>query len=115
MRGTDQCFSMEPRGIELICEDTKKIRKAIGRPDKVLLPEEECGFRYKQGRAIHVVKDIRAGEILSVDNIGLKAPAEGPPPYEFGKYLGKIAVCDLSTTDTLSPEAAQDVRPMGDL
>jgi hypothetical protein len=53
--------------------------------------------------------------VLGLDNIGLKAPAEGPPPYEFGKYIGKIAVCDLSTSDVLGPDAVQDGTPMGDL
>lgn len=113
--GTDHGFSFEPQGLRKLCEDTKRIPVMRGSSFKKPTEKEKAGFVYKQGRAIHAIKPIRTGEVLGLDNIGLKAPAEGPAPYEFTRYMGKIAVCDLSTSDTLSPEAVEPIRPMGDL
>lgn len=113
--GTDHGFSFEPGGLRRLVEDARRIPIMRGATHKVVNDKERSGFVFKQGRAIHPLRPIRQGEVLGLDNVGLKAPAEGPPPYEFGRYLGKIAVCDLSTTDVLTPEMVQDVRPMGDL
>ena len=113
--GTDHGFSFEPGGLRRLVEDSRRIPVMRGATHKVVNDKERSGFVFKQGRAIHPLRPIRQGEVLGLDNVGLKAPAEGPPPYEFGRYLGKIAVCDLSTTDVLTPEMVQDVRPMGDL
>ena len=54
------------------------------------------------GKAIHPIRPIHTGEKLTVENIALKAPAVGIPPYEWDNVLGKIAICSLSTEDTLT-------------
>jgi len=113
--GTDHGFSFEPGGLRRLVEDAKRIPVMRGCSHKVTSSKERSGFVFKQGRAVHVTRPIAAGEKLGFDNIGLKAPADGPPPYELGRYVGKIAVCDLSTSDVLSPEVVQDGPAMGDL
>lgn len=113
--GTDHGFSFEPSGLRRLVEDARRIPIMRGATQKAVSDKERCGFVWKQGRAVHVTKPIPAGEKLGLDNLGLKAPAEGPPPYEFGRYIGRIAVCDLSTADVLTPEAVKDAGPMGDL
>ena len=108
--GTDHGFSFEPGGLRRLVEDSRRIPVMRGQAYKVTSDKERGGFVFKQGRAVHVTRPVAAGETLGIDNIALKAPAEGPPPYEFGRYLGKIAVCDLSTSDVLGPDAVQDGR-----
>lgn len=100
-KGTDHAFSLEPRGLAQLCEDINRIPVFDGEYGPGGVQKEDVGFIHKMGKAVHVVKPIRAGEKLTVNNVALKAPAQGIPPYEFDNVLGKIAICDLSTSGTL--------------
>lgn len=101
-KGTDHAFSLEPAGLAKLCEDIVRIHVWDGEYGPGGVPKEDDGFIRKMGKAVHVVKPIQAGEKLTVENIALKAPAVGIPPYEWENTLGKIAVCSLSTEDTLT-------------
>ena len=100
--GSDHGFSLEPQALRKVCYDLKRIPVMLGDGIKKVLPEELKGFVWKFGKAIHPVKAIRKGEILTPDNIAIKAPAYGLPPDRWDATIGKIAICDISTADTLS-------------
>lgn len=101
-KGTDHAFSLEPAGLARLCEDIKRIPVWDGEYGPGGVEKEDKGFIRKMGKAIHPIKPICAGERLTVQNIALKAPAVGVPPYEWDNVLGKIAICSLSTEDTLT-------------
>lgn len=111
-KGTDNAFSFEPAGLAKLIQDLKRIPTMLGGHEKKLLPSEENGFIYKMGKALHPIKPINAGELLTVDNVGLRAPANGPPPEEMWDYIGKSAVMSISTADTLRPEMVESVVVM---
>jgi len=102
--GTDHAFSFEPRGFERVCEDLKRINAMLGDGVKRLLDREKGGFTYKFGKAVHIVRPVEAGQPLRREDVSLKAPASGLPPWELEGVIGKIAVCDLSTADILGWE-----------
>ena len=101
-KGTDHAFSLEPAGLARLCEDIKRIPVWDGEYGPGGVEKEDKGFIRKMGKAIHVVKPVQTGEKLTVENIALKAPAVGLPPYEWDNVVGKIAICSLSTEDTLT-------------
>lgn len=111
-KGTDNAFSFEPAGLAKLIQDLKRIPVMLGGHDKKLLPSEEKGFIYKMGKAVHPIKPIQAGEMLTLDNVALRAPADGPPPADLNNYLGKAAVMNISTSDTLRPEMVELITVM---
>ncbi len=108
--GTDHGFSLEPQGLRKLVEDTRRISNMRGSSFKLPLDKERKGFVFKQGRAVHPAKTIKAGEVLGIDNLCLKAPADGPEPYQLGEYIGRVAVCDISTADVLRPDMIQPIN-----
>ena len=101
-KGTDHAFSLEPAGLAKLCEDVRRISVWDGEYGPGGIPKEDDGFIRKMGKAVHVLKPIQAGEVLNTDNVGLKAPAEGLPPFELDNVIGKIAICPMSTSDELT-------------
>lgn len=75
----------------------------MGSPEKRFLSCEEKGI-FKMGKGIHIAKPIPSGKVITPDDIAIKSPAEGLPPYEIDKVIGKITIHNLSTSDTLTWE-----------
>ena len=101
-KGTDHSYSLEPRALETLCEDLKRIQQSIGSGEKIVLKEETAAIQ-KMGKSIWPIKPIKQGEKLSInDNIALKTPAsDGLKPYELSNINNKIAIHDLSTANSL--------------
>ncbi len=102
--GTDHAFSLEPAALRKACFDLRRIPIMLGNGIKKVLPEEEKGFVWKFGKAIHPIRSIRKGELFTFDNIAIKAPADGLSPNKINDILGKIAICDISTNDILTED-----------
>jgi sialic acid synthase len=103
MNGPDHALSLEPHELQEMIHEMARIKAAMGNPEKVFLPCEEKGI-YKMGKAIHVARSIPQGKVIEIDDIAIKSPADGLPPYEINKVIGKVTIHDLSTTDTLTWE-----------
>jgi N-acetylneuraminate synthase/sialic acid synthase len=101
-RGTDHGFSLEPHGLAKLCEDLKRIKTRLGRRERTVLEAESTGFIRKMGKAVHVNRPIHAGKVIEPEDIVIKSPADGLPPYE--DVIGKISIHDLSTADFLTWE-----------
>ena len=106
-RGTDHGFSMEPRGLETICQDLKRIRVMLGSGDKHVMPQERNGFIRKMGKSVYVVQQMMAGEVLDRGVLCVKSPAGGLPPSELDEIVGKRLLNDFSTGIALKRE---DIR-----
>jgi|WetSurMetagenome_2_1015567.scaffolds.fasta_scaffold10024_3 sialic acid synthase len=103
-RGTDHGFSIEPHGLEMLCNDLKRVKTLLGNGDKVINPSESKGFVYKFGKAVHAARYIPAGKVIEVDDLAIKAPADGLPPGEFDNLIGRVSINDLSTESIFSWE-----------
>lgn len=106
-RGTDHGFSMEPRGLETICQDLKRIGIMLGKGEKEVLPREKDGFIRKMGKSVYVNRQMMAGETLDRSVLCVKSPAGGLKPSEFDEIVGKTLLNDLSTGVALQKE---DIR-----
>lgn len=104
MSGSDHGFSLEPQALRKVCYDLKRIPVMLGDGEKKVLPEEQKGFVWKFGKAIHPVKRIKEGQVLTTENIAIKAPADGLPPSRYNDIIGKVAICDISTGDVLTED-----------
>ncbi len=96
-RGTDHGFSMEPRGLETICQDLPRVRVMLGSGEKQPLEEEKTGFVAKMGKGIYLNRPKKAGEVVKIADICIKSPANGLKPSEIGEIEGKALINDVST------------------
>jgi N-acetylneuraminate synthase/sialic acid synthase len=56
------------------------------------------------GKSLVVARDLPAGHVLAKDDIVMKSPGGGIPPYELDNILGRITLKALYEDDFLSLE-----------
>lgn len=103
MPGPDHALSLEPHELQEMVHELSRAQAAMGEPEKRFLPCEEKGI-FKMGKGVHLTRTVKAGERLTVNELAIKSPAEGLPPYEIDRVIGKTLIHDLSTADTLTWE-----------
>ena len=115
LRGTDHRFSLEPQGLTKMVRDLKRARVALGDGTKRMYPSESAPIM-KMGKKLVAAGDFPAGHVLRREDIALKSPGDGVPPYELERFVGRPlrhpVVKDLALTfelleDELVAEAVE--------
>jgi sialic acid synthase len=88
MRGTDHAFSLEPQGLAKLIRDLQRARLAVGDGEKRVL-ECEKGALFKMGKKLVAARDLAEGHVLTREDVAIKSPSDGLPPYELGNVLGR--------------------------
>ena len=91
--GPDGAFSMEPDEFKKMVDEIRIVEKALGRVTYKLTDKQEKSR--EEGRSLFVVKDIKAGEIFTEENIRSIRPAFGLAPMYYEDVLGKKAHTDI--------------------
>ena len=87
-KGTDHAFSLEPIGMRKMVRDLQRARVAVGDGSKKCYASE-TGAGIKMGKKIVAARDLPEGTVISADDLLLKSPGDGLPPYEMGKVIGR--------------------------
>jgi N-acetylneuraminate synthase/sialic acid synthase len=103
MKGTDHAFSLEPVGLRKMVRDLERTYKALGDGQKKIYESEKAPI-IKMGKSLVVARDLPAGHVLAKDDIVMKSPGGGIPPYELDNILGRITLKALYQDDFLSLE-----------
>jgi len=91
--GVDAAFSLEPAELRALVTESERAWKAVGRVRYGPAPSDE---RHRSSRrSLYVVRDIRAGELLTPANVRIIRPGRGLPPKYIDQVLGRRARCDL--------------------
>lgn len=100
--GPDGAFSMEPEEFREMVTNIRIVEKALGVSEYRLTEKQE---RERHGsRSLFVVKDIKAGEKLTSDNVRSIRPHDGLHTMYYEEILGKTASCDIEMGTPLSWE-----------
>jgi pseudaminic acid synthase len=91
--GVDSAFSLEPEELKSLVVETERAFLSLGKIQTKILPAEEKSLQFK--RSIYVSKDVKAGEILSTENLRIIRPANGLAPKYWDEVVGKTAKEDL--------------------
>ena len=90
----DAAFSLESDEFRRMVEAVRTTEQALGTVSYGPSPKEAESLKFR--RSLFVVEDIAEGEALTTANIRSIRPADGMPPKEFHKVLGRKAKCALS-------------------
>ena len=85
--GADSAFSMEPSEFQNLVSEGKDAFQALGDKNWTIQDSEKESRRLR--RSLYIVKDIKAGEILTAENIRAIRPGEGCSPKYYDQLLGK--------------------------
>lgn len=97
--GPDSSFSMEPKEFKQMVEDVQMAAKAVGNVAYQVSEEEKSNYAVR--KSIFVSKDVKAGEILTPENIRVIRPGYGLSPKFYEEVLGRKAIRDLSFGEPL--------------
>jgi len=103
MKGTDHAFSLEPVGLRKMVRDLQRTHKALGNGCKKIYESEKAPI-VKMGKSLVVARDLPMGQVLGPDDIVMKSPGGGIPPYELEKVIGRVTLRALHEDDFLSFE-----------
>lgn len=87
--GPDVAFSLEPAEFRMMVEGVRTAEKALGAPRYAPTPAEAKSRPFR--RSLFVVKEMEKGELFTRDNVRSIRPANGLPPRELPKVLGRRA------------------------
>jgi pseudaminic acid synthase len=98
--GVDAEFSLEPAELAALVRETHSGWLALGSPRIGPRPSEAEGLRFR--RSLYVVRDVKAGEPVSPENVRSIRPAGGLLPDDFSKVVGRSFKRDLPLGTPLS-------------
>lgn len=87
--GPDDSFSLEPKELAALCRDTKMAWQALGKVNYTLTEAEKGNAQFR--RSLYAVRDIKAGEAITMENVKSIRPGYGLAPKHLNTILGKIA------------------------
>ncbi len=100
-KGTDHKFSLEPEGLRKQIRDLRRIDISLGNGSREVY-DFEIEAKKKMGKGIYAAKPLSAGTIMTWEDIDLKTPTNGTPPYMIDKIIGKKLKADLDCEASIS-------------
>lgn len=98
--GPDSAFSMEPNEFKEMIQNIRNVEKCIGSIDYTL---SESALKNRQfAKSLFVVKDVTAGEEISINNVSSIRPGYGLHPKYLKNIIGKKFSTDVSRGTPLS-------------
>ena len=87
-KGTDNAFSLEPSGLEKLIRNLKRIPTILGNYEKKLLDSEKAPL-FKMQKSIVASKNLKKGSVISREDLDIKSPGGGLPPFKISELIGK--------------------------
>ncbi|OCH18565.1 pseudaminic acid synthase [Aliivibrio logei] len=98
--GPDDSFSLEPHELAQLCKDSKTAWAAMGQVNYERTEAEKGNVKFR--RSLYVVKDIKAGEQFTSENVRSIRPGFGIAPKYYEDVIGSIATVDIIRGTALS-------------
>ena len=92
--GPDSAFSLEPHEFKLMVEAIRVAEKALGRVNYSVTEKEAASRIFR--RSLFVVKDMKAGDVFTEENVRSIRPGYGLPPRHIKDIIGRSARMDIA-------------------
>lgn len=103
MKGTDHAFSLERGGLRRVVRDLKRARVALGDGVKTTYPSEVAPL-VKMGKKLVAASDLPANHVIRREDVAIKSPSDGLPPFELDRVIGKVTRRALKEDENISFE-----------
>ena len=100
--GVDSTFSMEPSEMEELVLETERAWHAMGQVSYGATDAEKKSIVFR--RSLYIVKDLKAGDVLTKDNVRAIRPGLGLATKYFDVVLGKSVGIDVKRGTALTWE-----------
>jgi N-acetylneuraminate synthase len=98
--GVDSTFSMEPSEMSQLVQETERAWQAIGQVSYGASKAELSSLVFR--RSLYIVKDLKAGDVLTIENVRAIRPGLGLPPKYFEQVIGSKVNRDIKKGTALS-------------
>ena len=85
--GVDAAFSLEPAELRQLVAETETAWRALGGAHFGMTEEEKGSLVFR--RSLYICEDLRAGDVLTPQNLRAIRPGHGLPPKFAGELMGK--------------------------
>jgi N-acetylneuraminate synthase len=85
--GVDSAFSMEPHEMKELVEETRRAWQSLGKVFVGPTEAETSSITFR--RSLYIVKDMKAGDVITKENIRAIRPGLGLSPKHLDEVLGK--------------------------
>jgi pseudaminic acid synthase len=85
--GVDSTFSLEPEEMRTLVVETERAWQSLGEVQYGPSEAERASLIFR--RSIYVAKDLKAGEVLTEENLRCVRPGLGLPPKHYEEILGR--------------------------
>lgn len=85
--GVDSTFSMEPTEMAQLVVETERAWQALGQVSYGSTEAEKKSIQFR--RSLYVVQDLKAGDVLTYENLRCIRPGKGLPPKYYDILLGR--------------------------
>jgi len=98
--GVDAAFSLEPNELEALVTQSRQAWLALGKVDFELTAKETASLKFR--RSLYIVRDLKAGDKLTTENVRAIRPGDGLAPKWLEKVLGRTLARDAAKGTPLS-------------
>lgn len=106
--GPDSAFSLEPQELKALVEAVRVAEEALGEVRYEVTDREEASKVFR--RSLFVVRDVKAGQIFTAENVRSIRPAHGLAPRYLNIVLGRQAARDVAAGTPVSWDIIGDGR-----
>jgi pseudaminic acid synthase len=100
--GPDASFSMNEQEFTAMVKAVREAERALGLVDYKLTAKQKKGREFS--RSLYVVKDMKAGDEITSENVRSIRPGYGLHPKYYYEVLGKKIKVDVNTGSALTKE-----------
>ena len=90
--GVDAAFSLEPHEMASLVAESRCAWEAVGTIKYGASADDEKSMIFR--RSLYIVEDVKAGDVLTAQNVRAIRPGLGLPPSEMRRILGHKIICD---------------------
>lgn len=100
--GPDHAASLEPHELTQMVRGIREVETALGDGIKAPTPSEAKNLEAAR-KSLVALRDVRRGELLSAENMGIKRPGTGVSPMEYWNWLGRPSPRDYAADTVIRP------------
>ncbi|OEU54983.1 MAG: pseudaminic acid synthase [Desulfuromonadales bacterium C00003096] len=98
--GVDSAFSLEPEEMQALVAESERSWQALGKVNYGPTEKERKSLVFR--RSLYIAKDLRAGDVLTRENLRAIRPGYGLPPKYLENFMGRKVNRDLKSGTPVS-------------